>query len=299
MMKKLVSTSLVLALLTTAVPAALAKEGENGTVKGNGKVEVQVEASVEKSKADSKDKTTSSEAKGISSSAKSAQDKVALKKELIELRQELKHATEISSEQKAKYEALVAELEEQADITQSVEVQLELVERYYNKADRSSVVKLGKLLKASGNAEITTLVDGKALETEVKPFVQGGRALVPVRAISAALKAEVKWDEKTSTALITRGSDSITLYLNKQEATVNGKTVTLETAPVLKNGRLFLPLRFVSEQLKAEVNWQEEGKIVLIDDLLQEKVEEKTKVNKEEQNKTDEETESTSDETQS
>nr|WP_242072776.1 copper amine oxidase N-terminal domain-containing protein [Brevibacillus laterosporus] len=91
--------------------------------------------------------------------------------------------------------------------------------------------------------------------------------MVPIRVISAALKADVKWDDKTRSVLITRGSQSITLYLDKKEATVNGKDITLETAPVLKNGRLFLPLRFVSEQLKTSVDWKEEGKIVLIDDL--------------------------------
>ncbi len=289
MMKKLVSASLVLALLTSAVPAALAKEGGDGNGKGNAKVEVSEKTAKEEKTTD----TVQDTAENNPSSAKSVLDNVKTKKELIELRQELKHSTEITSEQKAKYEALVSELEKQADIPQSLEVQLELVERYYNKTDRSSVVKLGKLLKASGSTEITTLLDGKVLVMEEKPFVQGGRALVPIRAISSALKAEVTWDPKTSSALITRGDDSITLYLNKKEATVNGKTVALEIAPVLKNGRLFLPLRFVSEQLKAEVNWQEEGKIVLIDDLLKDTDEEKTEAN------IDEETESTSNETQS
>ncbi|WP_103108861.1 stalk domain-containing protein [Brevibacillus reuszeri] len=288
-MKKLVSASLVLALLTSAVPAALAKEGGDGNGKGNAKVEVSEKTAKEEKTTD----TVQDTAENNPSSAKSVLDNVKTKKELIELRQELKHSTEITSEQKAKYEALVSELEKQADIPQSLEVQLELVERYYNKTDRSSVVKLGKLLKASGSTEITTLLDGKVLVMEEKPFVQGGRALVPIRAISSALKAEVTWDPKTSSALITRGDDSITLYLNKKEATVNGKTVALEIAPVLKNGRLFLPLRFVSEQLKAEVNWQEEGKIVLIDDLLKDTDEEKTEAN------IDEETESTSNETQS
>lgn len=289
MMKKLVSASLVLALLTTAVPAALAKEGGDGNGKGNAKVEVSEKTAKEETTTD----TVQDTAENNPSSAKSVLDNVKTKKELIELRQELKHSTEITSEQKAKYEALVSELEKQADIPQSLEVQLELVERYYNKSDRSSVVKLGKLLKTSGSTEITTLLDGKVLVMEEKPFVQGGRALVPIRAISSALKAEVTWDAKTSSALITRGDDSITLYLNKKEATVNGKTVALEIAPVLKNGRLFLPLRFVSEQLKAEVNWQEEGKIVLIDDLLKDTDKEKTEANLEE------ETESTSNETQS
>lgn len=87
----------------------------------------------------------------------------------------------------------------------------------------------------------------------MEPFIHGGRTLVPVRAISASLKADVKWDAETRSALITKGDTSITLYLDKKEALVNGETVELDTVPVLKNGRVFLPLRFVSEQLKANV----------------------------------------------
>ncbi|QIC06060.1 copper amine oxidase N-terminal domain-containing protein [Brevibacillus sp. 7WMA2] len=271
-MKKLMSTSLAIALMVTAVPAVLAKEEDNENAKGKGKVAVEVSVdskkNEEKEKKEKKEKTSETEeTKQNGSPAKPVLENVKLKKELIELRQELKHSTEISDEQKSKYETLVSELEKQADISQAVEVQLELVERYYNKADRSSVEKLGKLLKKNGRDEITTLVDGKLITSDVKPFMQGGRALVPIRVISAALKADVKWDEKTRSVVITRGSQSITLYLDKKEATVNGKVITLETAPVLKNGRLFLPLRFVSEQLKTSVDWKEEGKIVLIDDL--------------------------------
>ncbi|GIO02585.1 hypothetical protein J5TS2_32530 [Brevibacillus halotolerans] len=271
-MKKLMSASLAIALMVTAVPAVLAKEEDNGNAKGKGKVEVEVSVdskkNEEKEKKEKKEKTSETEeTKQNGSPAKPVLENVKLKKELIELRQELKHSTEISDEQKSKYETLVSELEKQADISQAVEVQLELVERYYNKADRSSVEKLGKLLKKNGSDEITTLVEGKLITSDVKPFMQGGRALVPIRVISAALKADVKWDEKTRSVVITRGSQSITLYLDKKEATVNGKVITLETTPVLKNGRLFLPLRFVSEQLNTSVDWKEEGKIVLIDDL--------------------------------
>nr|WP_228730287.1 copper amine oxidase N-terminal domain-containing protein [Brevibacillus composti] len=80
----------------------------------------------------------------------------------------------------------------------------------------------------------------------------------------------MKWDAETRSALITKGDTSITLYLDKKEALVNGETVELDIVPVLKNGRVFLPLRFVSEQLKANVKWQQEGKIVIIDELGEE-----------------------------
>ncbi|WNX30364.1 hypothetical protein [Brevibacillus laterosporus] len=61
---------------------------------------------MKKEKTSEKEETTKN-----SSSAKPVLENVKLKKELIELRQELKHTTEISDKQKSKYETLVSELE--------------------------------------------------------------------------------------------------------------------------------------------------------------------------------------------
>jgi hypothetical protein len=230
-MKKFLSTSLVAAMLVTGGTAALAKGDADKP-----------------------------------SYAQSVQESVKLKKELIELRQELKQSAEVAADLQAKYEKLVAELEKLNDKSQALEVQLELLERTYKKGDHSPFVKVGKLLEATGSKDIHAFVDGKLVKSDVAPFIQNGRALVPVRAISAALKADVKWDAQTRTVVITRGELSITLYLDKKEAKVKGKKVLLDTVPVLKKGRVFLPLRFVSEQLNASVTWQPEGKIVIIDD---------------------------------
>ncbi|MBY0083943.1 copper amine oxidase N-terminal domain-containing protein [Brevibacillus sp. M2.1A] len=268
-MKKAISTSLVAILLATSVPAALAADLESKG-KGNGKPEVKAEAkdkSKETSVKESDTDTDSDDENSTEASTESNIKDVKLKKELIELRQELKHAAEITEDQKAKYEQLVSELEKTADKHGALEVQLELLQRTYQKGDHTPFKKLGELLENTGSTEVKAFVDGQQVKADVAPFVKGGRALVPVRAISSALKAEVNWKPETRSVEITRGEKSITLYLDKKEATVDGKTISLDTAPVLKNGRVFLPLRFISEQLNAKVEWQEEGKIVIIDDL--------------------------------
>jgi len=264
-MKKVVSASLVAALLATSAPAVFAAD-QDGTSKETSNLQVKVE--VKGKSAATTDTTTDSSADATTEAkAKLVLSDVQLKKQLIELRQELKHATEITAELKAKYEKLVADLENQADKRTALEVQLELLQKTYVKGDRKPFEKLGQLLEATGSTEVKTFVDGKLVQSDVAPFIQNGRALVPVRAISSALKADVQWDAKTRTVIIKRGDRTITLYLDKKVAIVNGKTVTLDIAPIVKKGRTFLPLRFVSEQLKAEVAWQAKGKIVIIDDI--------------------------------
>ncbi|TQR30176.1 copper amine oxidase N-terminal domain-containing protein [Brevibacillus brevis] len=268
-MKKAISTSLVAILLATSVPAALAANLES---KGNGKGKPEVKAeakdkSKETSVKESDTDTDSDDENSTEASTETNIKDVKLKKQLIELRQELKHTAEITEDQKAKYEQLVADLEKTTDKHGALDVQLELLQRTYQKGDHTPFKKLGELLEDTGSTEVKAFVDGKQVKADVSPFVKGGRALVPVRAISSALKAEVNWKPETRSVEITRGEKSIMLYLDKKEATVDGKTISLDTAPVLKNGRVFLPLRFISEQLNAEVKWQEEGKIVIIDDL--------------------------------
>lgn len=173
---------------------------------------------------------------------------------------------EFAAQQKAEYEQRISHLLEKGEFKLALQLQLELLERFYDKEDRTQIDRLGKLLVENDVSGITTLVDGKLLEADAVPFVQEGRTMVPVRAISNALDAEVTWNEAERSVLIQRGEDSITLYADKAEALVNGQQARLDSAPLIREDRLYLPLRFVSEQLDAQVQWQEEGKVVIIDD---------------------------------
>jgi len=51
------------------------------------------------------------------------------------------------------------------------------------------------------------------------------------------------------------GSKVVELWIGKLEAKVNGKTVKLDVPPMIKKGRTFVPIRFVSEALGAKVDW--------------------------------------------
>ena len=62
---------------------------------------------------------------------------------------------------------------------------------------------LGKALKRQNEAsKITVKVDNLKLESDVEPFIENGRTLVPMRAIFEALGADVSWDDATKTVYI-------------------------------------------------------------------------------------------------
>ncbi|MBS3949334.1 MAG: DUF1343 domain-containing protein [Peptococcaceae bacterium] len=100
------------------------------------------------------------------------------------------------------------------------------------------------------------LVNGRNTFTDVKPFISNARTLVPVRAIAENLGAEVEWFERDNSVTITKDAIVVRLVLNSRAASVNGAPLLLDVAPIATAGRTFLPVRFVSEYLGAEVDWQ-------------------------------------------
>ena len=115
--------------------------------------------------------------------------------------------------------------------------------------------------------QVNLTLDGAPLTPEDVPALvqypegQNGRTLVPVRLIAEALGAAVTWVPESRQVILLRGSDVIVLTLGSAAALVNGQSTELPDAipaGVVKwEGKesTMVPLRFVSEQLGAEVAW--------------------------------------------
>lgn len=102
-----------------------------------------------------------------------------------------------------------------------------------------------------------------------------GRTMVPVRAVAEALGAIVDWDGKARQVKIAAGGDTVVLTLGAPTAQVNGESVELPgrvPAVVARYGeteRTLVPLRFVSEQLHAQVEWDNEAYAALVTATLE------------------------------
>lgn len=95
--------------------------------------------------------------------------------------------------------------------------------------------------------------------TEMKPEVPAriveGNTLVPVRIISEGIGANVSWNQEKQRVTIEKDGLAILLTIDRKEASVNGVLHTLEVPPVLDSGNTMLPVRFVSENLGLNVQW--------------------------------------------
>lgn len=96
------------------------------------------------------------------------------------------------------------------------------------------------------------------------PVVQNDRTLVPIRAIIEAMGGTVNWDEETQTVLLEYNSDVITLNIGNTAAYLNETMNTLDVAPATINDRTMLPIRFIAESFRFNVNWAEETQTVTI-----------------------------------
>lgn len=95
-------------------------------------------------------------------------------------------------------------------------------------------------------------------------FMAKGTTMVPVRGVFEALGVEVNWVDSMQTVVARRLDTEIRLTLGSKVATVNGEERELLEAPVKKGGRVYIPLRFVSEALGANVSWDQKRNTVLI-----------------------------------
>ncbi len=110
-------------------------------------------------------------------------------------------------------------------------------------------------------------INGTEIEVE-KPYVVGiGITLVPLRVISEAFGAEVDWDGDTKTVSVDYDNKSIKLQIDIKTAVIDGDIdYELEEAPQLtENGFTMVPLRFISESLGADVNYDEETKGITVE----------------------------------
>lgn len=107
-------------------------------------------------------------------------------------------------------------------------------------------------------------IGGKQVEFDVQPVIKDKRTLVPFRAIFEELGATVNWDGKSQTITAHRGETTLVLQIGSYKAEINGEVHTLDVPPEIKDDRTLVPLRFISEALGADVDWNENLQLATI-----------------------------------
>jgi hypothetical protein len=90
----------------------------------------------------------------------------------------------------------------------------------------------------------------------VKPQMQSGRLLVPMRKIFEALGASVRFDRSTGVILASRNQREVQMTVGSTSATVNGQLATLDVPVNSSFGTTLVPLRFVLNAFEVKVEYR-------------------------------------------
>ncbi|MGB9770325.1 extracellular solute-binding protein [Caldisericum exile] len=106
----------------------------------------------------------------------------------------------------------------------------------------------------------------KPVPLESKPIIQNGRTLVPLRFVSEAFGGYVDYNPNDKTITVVFDLHTIILKIGSKVAIVDGKELPLDVAPFIEkqSGRTLVPVRFISESIGANVEWNPSNRTIKI-----------------------------------
>ncbi|WP_418791912.1 stalk domain-containing protein [Phosphitispora sp. TUW77] len=99
------------------------------------------------------------------------------------------------------------------------------------------------------------------LTMDAAPVIRENRTLLPIRYVAQHLGASVDWDPTDRKVTVATADKTIVLWIDNNTAQVNGINTQIDPANsnvvpiIIPPGRTMLPLRFITENLGCQVQW--------------------------------------------
>lgn len=104
-------------------------------------------------------------------------------------------------------------------------------------------------------------IDNKLNTMDTTPVVSGGRTLLPITYVTTPLGAKVDWNAAEKKVTVKTKAKTIELWIGKNMAKINGVSTQIDPVnpsvqpEILPPGRIMLPLRFVTENMGCDLEW--------------------------------------------
>ena len=138
---------------------------------------------------------------------------------------------------------------------------IKLVNKNVSNLENAIILKLNKSI---------CIINGKIRRvdknnTGIKPILEGGRTLLPLRFVAESLGAVVSWIDKTSSVRVELNDNSIEFVIGSNKIKVNSTVNEIDVPAKIIDGRTFVPFRALGEALGKIVTYIDGG-IIIIDD---------------------------------
>lgn len=156
-----------------------------------------------------------------------------------------------------------AELNEPTDVIELHNGQLAIADSSNNKVRIISRYQAPEHIE---DGHIHVIINGDLLETDVPPQISKGATFVPLRALADHLGYDVKYNSKEKSVSLVI-NDKLSYQFAGNGAAVKllaGEESIMDASSMIYQDRLLVPVRFVTEELGFDVQWDGENKHAVI-----------------------------------
>jgi len=105
-------------------------------------------------------------------------------------------------------------------------------------------------------------VNGRSYDSSGQTSIQGNVTMAPLDVLADTLGCTIT-QEGTNISL-QENQDILKIKIGSLTAELNGQDKAMPAAPLLKDGKVYVPIRFVYESFGANVNWQDVNKSISV-----------------------------------
>ena len=117
-----------------------------------------------------------------------------------------------------------------------------------------------------GDENVKVKKDGeeKTLTFDTAPFIYGGSTMIPLRGLMEEMGMSVDWNGGVQQIDIYDEYTEMILYIEDDRVYIDNIRYNAVAAPMIRDSRTFIPLRFMSEQMGYKVYWDGEKQEIKI-----------------------------------
>ncbi|MEW6192976.1 MAG: copper amine oxidase N-terminal domain-containing protein [Bacillota bacterium] len=115
--------------------------------------------------------------------------------------------------------------------------------------------------------DYTYTVDGRSAVMDAAPFIKDNRAYVPIRYLALAVGVPARniiWSPSARAVTLMMEGVTVDMGIGGKIIYVNHKPLQIEAAPLIKDGRAYLPPTHITAAFGYEVKWDGSKRAILI-----------------------------------